>query len=106
MKRTLVISVSIVCLLIFNLTFAVFSQEVYKFELMWGSYGAGDGQFTAPAGVAVDPREMFISLIRVTIASRNLIRKETSWENGDLKDQAMASCLLVPQSYAKEMNLD
>jgi DNA-binding beta-propeller fold protein YncE len=32
-----------------------FSQEAYKFELMWGSPGAGNDQFNNPVGVAVDP---------------------------------------------------
>ncbi len=53
MKKTLGIVTRVVCLLIFTVVPA-FSQEAYKFELMWGSLGTGDGQLNLPVGVAVD----------------------------------------------------
>jgi hypothetical protein len=40
--------------LMFFIILPAFSQRVYNFELMWGSYGAGNGQFNNPVGVAVD----------------------------------------------------
>jgi DNA-binding beta-propeller fold protein YncE len=55
MNKTFEILPAIVCLWFLSLPTPVLSQETYKFELMWGSQGAGNGQFNSPSGVAVDP---------------------------------------------------
>src|SRR4030066_364047 len=54
MKRAAGVFAGIVCLFVISLTPPVFSQEAYKFELMWGVLGTGNGQFNEPGGVAVD----------------------------------------------------
>jgi len=54
MKKTSRIFPAVVCLCLVSSALPAFSQEVYNFELMWGSQGTGDGQFNSPVGVAVD----------------------------------------------------
>ena len=53
--KTLRMFSAIVGLLSFIFILPAFSEEAYKFELMWGSHGKGDSQFEFPLGVAVDP---------------------------------------------------
>jgi DNA-binding beta-propeller fold protein YncE len=54
MKAIKPLVATVFLLLTFSLPAPAFSQEVYKFELMWGSQGTGDGQFYHPSGLAVD----------------------------------------------------
>ena len=55
MNKALIILRVIICLWIVSSAITSYPQEAYKFEMMWGSRGAGDGQFNAPVGVVVDP---------------------------------------------------
>ncbi|HSB06956.1 MAG TPA: hypothetical protein VLK23_17405 [Thermodesulfobacteriota bacterium] len=52
-------------------------EEVYNFELMWGSYGTGDGQFKNPIGIAVSAS----GNIYVTDAGNSSVQKFDSSGN-------------------------
>ena len=54
MKRALRILVAIVYLLMVTSILPGFSQDGYKFNLMWGSLGTEDGQFVHPLGISAD----------------------------------------------------
>ena len=54
MKKALGIFLVTICYWIAASAIPAFSQEAYRFELMWGAPGTGNGQFNEPAGVAVD----------------------------------------------------
>jgi streptogramin lyase len=53
MKRTIKVLAALGYLILTSIIPAL-SQEMYKFELMWGSPGTGNGQFNNPVGAAVD----------------------------------------------------
>lgn len=55
MKKALRLFSAVICFGIVCTSLPAFSLEAYTFGRMWGSQGAGNGQFNSPTGVAVDP---------------------------------------------------
>jgi DNA-binding beta-propeller fold protein YncE len=54
MKTALRILPLIISVCMFSSPIPAFSQEAYRFELMWGSEGTAEGQFKYPYGIAID----------------------------------------------------
>ena len=93
MKKVWKIFKAFVCLLMVSYAIPAFSQEAYKFELMWGFLGTGDGQFNVPVGVVVDSS----GNVYVADSHNNRIQKFDS--NGNFLTQ-WGSPSFSPQSVA------
>lgn len=89
MKKASKVFAVIVCLCMVSSIVPVFSQEIYKFELMWGSEGTGEGQFNSPVGIALDPSgNIYVAdtgnhRIQKFDSNGNFIRKWGSESTGD-----------------------
>jgi sugar lactone lactonase YvrE len=89
MKHVLRVMPFIISFCMLSSPVPAFSQEAYKFDLMWGSGGTGEGQFTSPVGIAVDASgNVYVadtgnSRIQEFDPNGNFIRKWGSEGTGD-----------------------